>query len=59
MTLLENSFALYTSGKGKQEALKRRLHYLSLFNLQLLRKLGLLNESVGFFVSKLRNQCAI
>jgi hypothetical protein len=45
LTLLENSFALYTNPHYDQEVLKRRFKLLALFNVQLLRKLDLLNES--------------
>uniref|UniRef100_A0A914C4F5 DDX60-like winged helix domain-containing protein n=1 Tax=Acrobeloides nanus TaxID=290746 RepID=A0A914C4F5_9BILA len=51
LTLLDNCFALYTKDEAKRAAFNRLLKYLTLFNVQLLRREQLLNakcELTGF-----------
>lgn len=44
LTLLDNCFALYTKGEAKAKGLSRLMKYLTLFNVQLLRREQLLND---------------
>lgn len=50
LTLLDNCFALYTKDEAKRGAFNRLLKYLTLFNVQLLRREQLLNAKVDNFL---------
>jgi hypothetical protein len=50
LTLLKQNFALYTRKSSKNGSLPAILQALTFFNIQLLRRLQLIDENVGLLI---------